>query len=144
MNARDLPGIGDTANPFGYAPPNSPDFRDNEAQDTRAANIEAFSEWADSFKAAAQRGDKRRMEQARLFVVSLMNDIGDMQCFGAIAQRRITILPTPLQLHIKTANQARAVIGRVEYALQHDRREDAHALAIRARQLIGEIIDATK
>ena len=79
MNARDLPGIGDTANPFGYAPPNSPDFRDNEAQDTRAANIEAFSEWADSFKAAAQRGDKRRMEQARLFVVSLMNDIGDMQ-----------------------------------------------------------------
>ena len=79
MNALDLPGIGDTANPFGYIPPNSPDFRDNEAQDTRAANIEAFSEWADSFKAAAQCGDKRRMEQARLFVVSLMNDIGDMQ-----------------------------------------------------------------
>ena len=79
MNARDLPGIGDTANPFGYIPPNSPDFCDNEAQDTRAANIEAFSEWADSFKAAALCGDKRRMEQARLFVVSLMNDIGDMQ-----------------------------------------------------------------
>ena len=58
--------------------------------------------------------------------------------FGAIAQRRI------MQFHIKTANQARAVIGRLEYALQHDRREDAHALAIRARQLIGEIIDATK
>lgn len=64
--------------------------------------------------------------------------------FGAIAQRRITILLAPLQSHIKTANQARAVIGRMEYALQHDRREDAHALAIRARQLIGEIIDATK
>ena len=79
MSARDLPGVGDTANPFGYVPPNSPGFRDNEAQDTQAANIEAFSEWADSFKAAAQRGDKRRMEQARLFVVSLMNDIGDMQ-----------------------------------------------------------------
>ena len=82
MNARDLPGIGDTSNPFGYVPPNSPnspDFRDDEAQDTQAANIEAFSQWADSFKAAAQRGDKRRMEQARLFVVSLMNDIGDMQ-----------------------------------------------------------------
>ena len=64
--------------------------------------------------------------------------------FGAIAQRRITILPAPLQSHIKTANQARAVIGRLEYTLQHDRREDAHALAIRARQLIGEIIDATR
>lgn len=56
----------------------------------------------------------------------------------------VNILPAPLQSHIKTANQARAVIGRLEYALQHDRREDAHALAIRARQLIGEIIDATK
>ena len=45
--------------------------------------------------------------------------------FGAIAQRRITILPAPLQSHIKTANQARAVIGRLEYALQHERRDDA-------------------
>ena len=79
MNARDLPGIGDTANPFGYVPPNSPDFLDNEAQDTRAANIEAFSEWAEIFKLAAQSGDQQRMERARLFVVSLMNDIGDMQ-----------------------------------------------------------------
>ena len=79
MNARDLPGIGDTGNAFGYVPPNSPGFRDDEAQDTHAANIEAFGEWADSFKAAAKCGDKRRMEQARLFVVSLMNDIGDMQ-----------------------------------------------------------------
>ena len=79
MNASDLPGIGDTANPFGYVPPNSPDFLDNESKDTRAANLEAFSQWADSFKAAAKCGDKRRMEQARLFVVSLMNDIGDMQ-----------------------------------------------------------------
>ena len=79
MNARDLPGIGDTSNPFGYVPPNSPGFRDNEAQDTRAANIEAFGQWAEIFKLAAQRGDKQRMERARLFVVSLMNDIGDMQ-----------------------------------------------------------------
>ena len=79
MSARDLPGIGDTANPFGYVPPNSPDFRDNEAQDTQAANIEAFGQWAEIFKLAAQRGEKRRTERARLFVVSLMNDIGDMQ-----------------------------------------------------------------
>ncbi len=33
--------------------------------------------------------------------------------FGAIAQRRTTILPAPLQSHIKTANQARAVIGEI-------------------------------
>ena len=79
MSARDLPGIGDTAYPFGYIPPNSPDFLDNEAQDTLAENLEAFSQWAEIFKLAAQRGEKRRMEQARLFVVSLMNDIGDMQ-----------------------------------------------------------------
>ena len=64
--------------------------------------------------------------------------------FGAVSKQRITILQPPLYRHIKTANQARAVIGRVEYALQHDRRDDAHALAIRARQLIGEIIDATR
>ena len=79
MSARDLPGIGDTGNPFGYVPPNSPDFRDDEAQDAKESNIEAFGEWADSFKAAAKCGDKQRMERARLFVVSLMNDIGDMQ-----------------------------------------------------------------
>lgn len=79
MNARDLPGIGDTANPFGYVPPNSPDFLDNESKDTRAANLEAFSEWAEIFKLAAQSGDKQRMERERLFAVSLMNDIGDMQ-----------------------------------------------------------------
>ena len=79
MSARDIPGIGDTANPFGYIPPNSPDFRDNEAQDTLAENLEAFSQWAEIFKLAAQRGEKRRMEQARLFIISLMNDIGDMQ-----------------------------------------------------------------
>ena len=57
--------------------------------------------------------------------------------FGAIAQRRITILPAPLQSHIKTANQARAVIGRLEYALQHDRREDAHALALNRARLVS-------
>ena len=79
MSARDLPGVGDTANPFGYVPPNSPYFLDNESQDTRASNIEAFGQWAEIFKLAAQRGDQQRMERARLFVVSLMNDIGDMQ-----------------------------------------------------------------
>ena len=64
--------------------------------------------------------------------------------FGAVSKQRITIIQPPLYRHIKTANEARSVIARLEYAMQHDRREDARALAIRARQLIGEIIDATK
>ena len=64
--------------------------------------------------------------------------------FGAIAQRRITILPAPLQSHIKTANQARAVIGRLEYALQHGNRGTASALALMAQKLVGELVQATE
>ena len=37
MNACDLPGIGDTGNPFGYVPPNSPDFADHD--DERGASV---------------------------------------------------------------------------------------------------------
>jgi len=37
MNARDLPGIGDTGNPFGYVPPNSPDFIDDEGNEDHIA-----------------------------------------------------------------------------------------------------------
>lgn len=45
-----LPGIGDTANPFGYVPPSSPDFidHDDEAQDATEANIEALGEWLET------------------------------------------------------------------------------------------------
>ena len=77
MNARDLPGIGDTSNPFGYVPPNSPDFidRDDEAQDATEANIEALGEWIETFQSAARLRDRRRMEQARLLSVSLMDSL---------------------------------------------------------------------
>ena len=75
MSARDLPGVGDTANPFGYVPPNSPGFRDDEAQDATEANIEALGEWLETFQAAARLHDRRRMEQARLFAVSLMDGL---------------------------------------------------------------------
>ena len=77
MNARDLPGTGDTGNAFGYVPPNSPDFidHDDEAQDATEANIEALREWHESFQAAAALKDWRRMEQARLCVVSLMDGL---------------------------------------------------------------------
>ena len=77
MSARDLPGIGDTSNPFGYVPPNSPDFvdHDDEARDATEANIEALGEWLETFQAAARLHDRRRMEQARLFAVSLMDGL---------------------------------------------------------------------
>ena len=79
MNARDLPGIGDSAAPFGYIAPNSPDFvdHDEEDADALASNIEAFREWRERFVAAAEEvpPNTRRMEQSRLFVISCMNAI---------------------------------------------------------------------
>ena len=76
MTARDIPGIGDTGNAFGYVPPSSPDFVDHdEAQDATEANIEALGEWLETFQAAARLRDRRRMEQARLFAVSLMDGL---------------------------------------------------------------------
>ena len=72
-----LPGIGDTGNAFGYVPPSSQDFvdHDDEAQDATEANIEALGEWIETFQAAARLRDRRRMEQARLFAVSLMDGL---------------------------------------------------------------------
>ena len=61
MNARDLPG--------------SPDFEDDDAPDATAENLEALREWHESFQAAAALKDWRRMEQARLFAVSLMDGL---------------------------------------------------------------------
>ena len=77
MSACDIPGIGDTGNAFGYVPPNSPDFvdHDDEVQDATEANIEALGEWIETFQAAARLRDRRRMEQARLFAVSLMDGL---------------------------------------------------------------------
>ena len=79
MNARDIPGIGDSAAPFGYIAPNSPDFvdHDEEDADALASNIEAFREWSESFIAAAEETppNARRMEQSRFFVISCMKAI---------------------------------------------------------------------
>ena len=77
MNARDLHGPGDRAT-WGHhaADPRSPDFEgDGDAPDATETNLEALSEWHESFQAAAALKDWRRMEQARLFVVSLMDSL---------------------------------------------------------------------
>lgn len=76
MNARDLPGIGDRAT-FGHRAnlPGSPDFEDDDAPDATAENLEALREWHESFQSAAALKDWRRMEQARLFIVSLMDGL---------------------------------------------------------------------
>jgi len=74
MNARDLPGIGDSAPPFGTCPPNSPDY-DERWQDpsTIRGDMEELREWIDTFESAVRRRDRRRMEQARDFARSMMD-----------------------------------------------------------------------
>ena len=76
MNAHDLPGIGDRAT-WGRraALPGSPDFEDDDAPDATAENLEALGEWLETFQAAARLHDRRRMEQARLLAVSLMDGL---------------------------------------------------------------------
>ena len=77
MNARDLPGPGDRAT-WGHhaADPRSPDFEgDDDAPDTTETNLEALGGWVETFQAAARLRDRRRMEQARMFAVSLMDGL---------------------------------------------------------------------
>lgn len=59
-----LPGIGDTGNPFGYVPPNSPDFVDHD--DERDASVADLLEscreardWIELAETARQNGDVR-------------------------------------------------------------------------------------
>lgn len=75
MNARDLPGPGDRAT-WGHhaADPRSPDF-EGDAPDATDTNLEALGEWLETFQSAARLRDRRRMEQARLFAVSLMDGL---------------------------------------------------------------------
>ena len=75
MNARDLPGPGDRAT-WGHhaADPRSPDF-EGDAPDATEDNLEALGEWLETFQSAARLRDRRRMEQARLFAVSLMDSL---------------------------------------------------------------------
>lgn len=75
MNARDLPGPGDRAT-WGHhaADPRSPDF-EGDAPDATETNLEALGDWLETFQSAARLRDRRRMEQARLFAVSLMDSL---------------------------------------------------------------------
>ena len=75
MNAHDLPGPGDRAT-WGHhaADPRSPDF-EGDAPDATETNLEALGEWLETFQSAARLRDRRRMEQARLFAVSLMDSL---------------------------------------------------------------------
>ena len=75
MNARDLPGPGDHAT-WGHhaADPRSPDF-DGDAPDATDTNLEALGEWLETFQSAARLRDRRRMERARIFAVSLMDGL---------------------------------------------------------------------
>ena len=77
MKALDLPGPGDRATWAHHAAdPRSPDFEgDDDAQDATETNLEALGGWLETFQSAARLRDRRRMEQARLFVVSLMDSL---------------------------------------------------------------------
>ena len=73
MTARDIPGIGDTGNPFGYVPPNSPDFVDDDGdEDHMTLLMDDLSDWVDTFKGAVKSGSKRRADQAQDFIVSIL------------------------------------------------------------------------
>ena len=73
MNARDLSGIGDTPPPFGYVPPNSPDFVDDDGdEDHMTLLMDDLSDWVDTFKGAVKSGSKRHAEQAQDFIVSIL------------------------------------------------------------------------
>ena len=71
MSAHDLPGFGDLTNRHH---PQSPDYLGDPIDESETA-IEQFREWAESFIAAAEAKDKRRMEQSRDFMRSLMNEL---------------------------------------------------------------------
>lgn len=75
MNASDIPGPGDRAT-WGHhaADPRSPDF-EGDAPDATETNLEALGEWLETFQSAARLRDRRRMERARIFAVSLMDSL---------------------------------------------------------------------
>lgn len=77
MNAHDLAGPGDRAT-WGHhaADPRSPDFEgDDDAPDATETKLEALREWHETFQSAARLRDRRRMERARIFAVSLMDSL---------------------------------------------------------------------
>ena len=77
MNALDIPGPGDRATWGRHAAdPRSPDFEgDGDAPDATETKLEALGEWLETFQSAARLRDRRRMERARIFAVSLMDSL---------------------------------------------------------------------
>ena len=74
MNARDIPGIGDTGNPFGHVPPNSPDYDERwQAPETIDDDMEELSQWIDTFECAIRARDKHRMQMAKDMADSIMD-----------------------------------------------------------------------
>ena len=74
MNARDLPGIGDTDNPFGYVPPNSPDYDERwQSPETIDDDMEELRQWIDTFECAIRARDKHRMQMAKDMADSIMD-----------------------------------------------------------------------
>ena len=71
MNTRDPPGFGDLTNRHH---PQSPDYL-GDPLDESETTLKQFKEWSESFIAAAEEKDKRRMEQSRDFLRSLMNEL---------------------------------------------------------------------
>ena len=71
MNTRDPPGFGDLTNRHH---PQSPDYL-GDPLDESETTLKQFKEWSESFIAAAEAKDKRRMEQCGYFVQSLMNEL---------------------------------------------------------------------
>ena len=71
----DLPGPGDRAT-WGHhaADPRSPDF-EGDAPDATETNLDALGGWLETFQSAARLRDRRRMERARIFAVSLMDSL---------------------------------------------------------------------
>ena len=64
--------------------------------------------------------------------------------FGAVSKQRITFLPTPIYHYVKTSNDARSILARGEYAMQTGDKKHARAMAVQARELIAQIIEATE
>ena len=74
MNARDLPGIGDSAAPFGACLPSSPDYDERwQDESTIGSDVQELRDWIDTFESAVRRRDLKAMQRAKAFAVSMMD-----------------------------------------------------------------------
>ena len=75
MNARNLPGPGDSAT-WGHhaAGPRSPDFEEApDGEEITAAQLEELGDWIETFVKARKQRDHLRMQTAQMFAKSLMD-----------------------------------------------------------------------